>query len=847
MFFIIKPKHCFLAVLTTIILSFSGKAQLVPNFSATPTSGCSPQIINFTDLSTGNPTQWRWDLGNGTISFLQNPSGTYFTPGQYTVKLVILNALGNADSVTKTQYITIFAIPTVAFSATPTSGCIPLPVQFTDLSTSSNSAITEWLWDFGDGNTGNTQSPLHIYSSPGNFNVTLRVTNASGCAKTLTKNNFIQASNGVNADLTNTLPTGCSLPVTINFTNTSTGAGTLSYDWNFGDGGTSAQQNPSHTYTTGGSYTVTLIVVSSTGCADTIIKPNAVVIGFIQAAFNAPPTACEDSPVTFTNTSAPTPSSVLWDFGDASTSTDLSPVKIYSTPGIYTVRLISYLGACADTATSMISILPKPPVSFSAANRTACSPPLTVNFTSPNSPGLTYNWNFGDGGTSTLQNPSHTYTSFGSFNVKLVITNLSGCSDSLILNDYVQIAAPSVTINSLPRSGCAPLSWNFSSTIVSPDPVVSYYWDLGDGTTSTLPNPAHTYPVGVYNITLIVTTAGGCKDTAFIPGGIVVDSKPTANFNANPRDVCAHIDVNFIDLSTGGATQWLWDFGDGGTSTQQNPSHHYEDTGYFNIRLIVWNNSCPDTITFINYVHISPPIAIFTTAFVCASPKTVTFGDNSIGADEWHWDFGDGATSILQNNTHTYASTGTYAIRLVVINHLTGCPDTTWRTVRIVDEVADFNATDTVICRNSSTIFTAIGNTPGTIALYEWDFGDGSTGAGTNITHTYVNAGLYTVKLTITDISGCIDSLVKVQYIRINGPTAYFSIPGGGNCQNSMVIFADSSLNDGIHPIVSWIWDFGDGITNTFSAPPFTHTYNAPGSYNVTLKTIDAVGCTDST
>ena len=147
-----KLRKFFLLFITIVVVHFNSHSQLAADFSATPTSGCSPQIVNFTDLSTGNPTQWRWDLGNGTISFLQNPSSTYFTPGQYTIKLVIQNIAGTADSITKTNYITIYAIPVVNFLATPTSGCIPLPVQFNDLSDPGNSAIINWLWDFGDGN-----------------------------------------------------------------------------------------------------------------------------------------------------------------------------------------------------------------------------------------------------------------------------------------------------------------------------------------------------------------------------------------------------------------------------------------------------------------------------------------------------------------------------------------------------------------------------------------------------------------------------------------------------------------------------------------------------------------------
>ena len=241
-------RQCFLFFISILVFGKNANTQVTANFSATPTSGCSPQFVSFTDLSTGNPTQWRWDLGNGTISFLKNPSTTYLTPGQYSITLVIHDANGNSDSITKTQYINIFAIPVANFSATPLSGCIPLTVQFTDLSIASGSSITAWLWDFGDGNTGSTQNPSHTYTSAGNYNVTLRVTTASGCLKTLTKNNYIQVSNAVTASFTNTLPAGCSLPVTINFTNTSTGSGILSYAWNFGDGGTSNAQNPSHVY-----------------------------------------------------------------------------------------------------------------------------------------------------------------------------------------------------------------------------------------------------------------------------------------------------------------------------------------------------------------------------------------------------------------------------------------------------------------------------------------------------------------------------------------------------------------------------------------------------------------------
>src|SRR5437763_13176359 len=146
-----------LLFLLVICRGFTSQAQLAANFSATPTAGCTPMVVIFSDLSTGNPTSWKWDLGNGTISFLQNPAVTYFTPGTYNVKLIIHNAAGNADSIIKNQYITVYSSPNVNFSGTPTTGCYPLPVQFTDLSLPLSGTITTWEWDFGDGNISGLQ------------------------------------------------------------------------------------------------------------------------------------------------------------------------------------------------------------------------------------------------------------------------------------------------------------------------------------------------------------------------------------------------------------------------------------------------------------------------------------------------------------------------------------------------------------------------------------------------------------------------------------------------------------------------------------------------------------------
>ena len=841
-------KHLVKTGFIMLLLAFManpGKAQLHADFSATPTSGCSPLVVNFSDSSTGNPTQWRWDLGNGTISFLQNPSATYFTPGQYTVKLVIQKA-GGIDSVVKTNYITIYPQPSIEFTASPRSGCFPLPVQFTDQSTTPSGTISQWQWDFGDGTFGNTQNPVHTYTAGGNYNVSLVVTNSHGCFRSMSKNQFVQVAQGVTADFSNNLPNSCVPPVNINFQNLSTGLGTLNYQWNFGDGNTSTQLAPSHVYTTPGSYTVQLIVTNSTGCSDTIIKPNAVTIGNTVTSFTSPDTVCAGVNITFNNTSTPPPASASWTFGDGSTSTSISPVKSYILPGTYQVKLINNFGACVDSTTRNIVISPLPSVNFFTADTLSCNAPYTVRFTS-NCPGaVTYQWLFGDGTTSSDPNPVHTYTTAGNFTVRLICTNIYGCSNNTIKQDYIKIQLPVASISNLPQQGCAPFEWTFSSTVNSIEPITGYFWDFGDGGTSTLANPTHIFGPGTFTIKLIVTTASGCTDTVTVGNGIRTGTKPVAGFSASPRDVCANVTVNFSDLSTGNVDQWHWDFGDGSTSNVQNPNHVYNDTGYFNVQLIVWNNGCPDTLDIQNYIHVKPPIASYTVASNCSERLKRTFTDTSIGADEWNWDFGDGNTSTVQHPVHVYAASGVYTVSLTVGNFSTGCTYTHTSTVRVISESPGFTVTDTVICRNNTVTFTSTGSNPANIGAYQWNFGDGATATGQSVTHTYTVSGLYDITMIMVDWNGCRDTIVKQHFIRVNGPTANFSASPRESCLLNTVTFADSSLSDGVHPITQWIWNYGDGIIDTLTAGPFQHTYVTAGMYTVTLTVSDNNGCTDS-
>jgi gliding motility-associated-like protein len=842
---ILRPLILFAFTLSSLAV----KAQVTAQFNATPTSGCSPLVVRFTDQSIGNPTQWRWDLGNGTISFLQHPAATYFSPGKYTIKLVARNASGE-DSVTKVEYIEVFAKPTIDFTASNTSGCYPLAVNFTDLSNPGSGTITSWLWDFGDGTTSTLQNPSHIYNSARNFNVTLQVRNSSGCVSTLTKTSLIQINTGALAQFTNENPQTCKAPVTINFQNQSTGTGAVTYAWDFGDGATSTLINPSHTYSANGNYTIKLIVTNGNGCADTLIKENAVAVGSVDASFTTPQAMCQGSNIQFTNTSVPVPASVIWYYGDGNTSTQINGSHTYTSAGNYVVKVVANFGACTDSAIRNITILAKPVAAFASSDTADCKAPFTVNFTDESTNATGYTWYFGDGNTSTQQNPSHTYNNTGRFTVKLVVTNANGCSDSVIKTNHIVIARPQATIANVPDSGCIPFSKTFSASLNITDPVTSYMWNFGDGNTSTDASPTHLFSLaGTYNISLVVVTASGCTNTTIVTGGVVTNSKPTVNFSANPLSACAKNPITFTNLSTGGGTRWLWEFGDSTRSVLQNPVHQYQDTGRFDVKLKVWNGGCMDSLLIRDYITINPPIARFNVNITCRKPFERMFIDMSIGAEEWHWDFGDGNTSNVQSPAHTYAAPGSYMVTLRVVNNTFGCDYTTTRQVQIINSRAQFSTPDTTVCKGDNVIFTT-GLNLADINSLNWNFGDGTPSINSDLgstirDHVFTRTGQFTVRLYLNDKNGCADTMIKTRYITVSGPTAKFAPANGGACLNATVIFNDSTT--GTHPIQQWNWQYGDGTSEVLTTPPFMHSYTTAGSYLVKLKVTDTEGCTDST
>jgi len=481
----------------------------VANFSANNTSGCGPLRVIFTDQSTGSPTSWSWDFGNGQLSVQQNPTVTYTQPGTYTVRLIVKNASGIDDEI-KTNYITVFASPTASFTANLTTACAPAAVQFTDHSTSPpGSSITSWQWDFGDGGTSTQPNPTHTYTNTGFYTVTLQVTNSNGCKRIASIGRYIRIVSGVNVDFASLQPTTCQPPFLVNFQDQSSGPGTLSYSWNFGNGTTSTLKNPSTTYNTPGTYSVKLAVVSDLGCSGNTTK-NVVVAGK-TTDFTAPANICVGQTINFQNNSVPAPVSSTWSFSDGTISSQINPVKTFLSGGTFLVKLINNYGNCKDSITKNVTVITSPTVDFSSDDSIACDAPFTVQFTDKSPTASTWHWDFGDGTTSTDQNPSHTYNNLGFYDVTLSITLAGGCSNAITKSQYIKIKPIIVSISNAPAGGCAPFTFSPIPDVQSIDSVVSYSWDLGEpGATYNTKFPTHTYnSTGVYPITLTVTTQSG--------------------------------------------------------------------------------------------------------------------------------------------------------------------------------------------------------------------------------------------------------------------------------------------------------------------------------------------------
>ncbi len=847
-------------VIQLLTLKLNAQA-VVANFSASSTQGCAPLSVNFTDLSTGSPTSWSWNFGNGNTATTQTPSATYLTPGTY---IVTLTASKPGSSNSFSISITVFSKPIANFTSNvTTTTCIGEPVTFTDSSTPGGGILTTWNWDFGDGSNQSTSNGIgtHVYSTAGTYPVSLLVIDNNGCFGSVIYN--ITVLSAPTAAFTATPLHSCAAPLTVTFTNSSSFTGAVSYTWNFGDGATSNLVSPTHTYNSTGSYNVTLVIVQGS-CTDTIVKNNYVVIQNMLADFSVNnDSICLGQSISFTDQSVPLSVSRTWDFGDGITSTLANPLHTYSAAGTYTVSLINATDpfSCFDSEIKVayVTVFSTAVAAFTANNTQSCSAPFTVNFTDNSTNSTTWSWNFGDGTTSLLQNPSNTYNLPGTYTVTLIVSNVNGCSDTLIKTNYIVLSPPIANLIATPRNGCVPLTANFTSaSISSVDPIINYNWNFGNGTVTNTaaPTTSNIYNLpGVYTVTLIITTASGCKDTIVKNNYIKTGTVPTANFSVVDRNVCHGALATFTDLSIN-ADSAYWKFGlppelvEGTFSTPSgatlpfNPvTYLFPDTGSFSVMQIVYYNGCPDTIVLSDTIRIMPPKPLFNYRLNCSNYYMVTLADTSWGATTCDWYFGDGTSLLgqppLTPFTHTYLARGTYTVNMIANNSIVNCKDSITHTFTIAEPIAQFTALPIKGCY---PLPINISNTSQDASSLLWNFGDGTaTSVLVNPpVHTFALPATDTIKLIITDVNGCKDT--TTHQVVVQGPIPLFTADTLTGCTPLLVTFADTSISDST--LVNWVWNFGDGtaIQNTNNAS-ISHTYFTPGLYSVTMTVTDINGC----
>ncbi|MEL6849141.1 MAG: PKD domain-containing protein, partial [Bacteroidota bacterium] len=874
-----NPRQTTFSLLVGLMIFFPARllAQPTANFTADTTQGCSPfsLVVNFQDLSTGGPTSWLWDFGdaNNSTSTLQNPTFVYSDPGCYDVTLTVTNGLGS-DAQTITCFIEILAPPVPGFSIDFSQGCVPFTACFTDTTSSSNGAITSWSWTLSDGSPSSVQNPCFSFSTaPDTISAILTVSDAAGCAATAVFQDIIIIDEPPVLDFTVDINSACNPPLTVNVTNNTVvnGAGASNYKWYYPGGTSSAGVDsaagfnvPPILYNNTGQFDITLVAEAANGCSDTLVQTGLVGIGGVVADFAASDSViCLGESIDFTSLSSGGVSSLEWDFGETPgvDATTPNASYTYQAPGTYSVTLRANNAQCGDTIVRnlFIQVQQSPTAAFDVDRDEDCQPGFPFFFTDQSVGATNWDWSFGDGGVDATQNPNHTYANFGSFPVSLIVTNAFGCQDTAF--DTLAVAPPNVNFNQDIIEGCAPLTVNFTDQTQSIDSIISWTWDFGDAVnaipaTSTDQNPTVDFTApGNYDITLIVVTQGGCTDTLVRTNAVRVGAPPSATFTADKDTLCINEDVTFIAVPGNSNWDYEWDFqyvAPGNFVTQSDTAFTtYPDTGTFDVALVVNDNGCRDTVIVQDIIYVSPPRAQYAVSdtVVCGLPQTITIVDSSLGpADVYNWYLNGNLYSTQQTPPPLTINTpGAYVLTQTILNTLTGCTDTFAAVLSGGDPVADFTVDKNVVCKDEPIEFI-ITSTNFVQQLWYMDWGDPVNNqpfSPASFFYSYPDTGDYSIFLTIVDVFGCRDTVIRDDYIRVNGPYVDFAGDPQGGCLPHPVQFSDSTTFSPGVPGASWAWDFGDGSAIGTAQNP-SHVYNSVGFFDVQLIATDAQGCQDS-
>ena len=535
-------------------------------------------------------------------------------------------------------------------------------------------------------------SRLYTATQTGAYRVALL--NSAGCrdtSRTINVSLYPQPVSGFNINPN----TQCFAGNQFSFTNTTTlSSGTITYLWNFGNGITSTQTNPSYSYPATGTYIVKLVATSGTGCKDSTtrtitVNPSPTATFSINTASQC----VTGNQFGFTNNSSITTGTLTyaWTFGDGNVSTNANPSHSYINAGSYTVKLVVTSGlGCKDSTTRSVTVFAKPTVDFSVNSLAQCvngNSFVFTNNTTITSGTVTYIWRFGDGNGATTTNATHSYLTAGTYIVKLIAVSNNGCSDSTTQTVTVN---PKPTVDFSINNAAQCLSTNqfvFNNLSTITSGVLTNAWNFGNGATSIQTSPTYTYGAsGVYAVKLVTTSAAGCRDS--ITRSVTVHAMPTGTLNTPTTNLLC--EGGTVSLSASGGTLYQWFINGGAIVGATSASYAANQPGTYTVNVISSNGCVAAATGAVTLQLVRKPTVNFTYDKYCAGFPT-QFTDQSNTANSnvvtYSWIFGQGqGTSTQQNPVYTFPTANTYSVSLTVTP--VACPSLATSITKPVSTVA---------------------------------------------------------------------------------------------------------------------------------------------------------------
>ena len=749
-------------------------------------------------------------------------------------------------------------------------------------------------WDFGDGSdaitteypaesTPNSETQSHVYAADGTYTATVTVTDSDGAVTKSTIDVTISNTPPVIESLTGNTEINEGDTASFKAIATDAGDDTLTYTWDFGDGVTGTGVDISHIFTDNGDYTVTLTVADEDGgeTSQTLdVTVNNVAPTFTEV--NGETTIDEGEAVDYSAVATDPGDDELtytWNFGDGTPEvTGADATHTFTNNGAYnaTVTVNDDDGA-ATTSNFSITVNNVAPTLDTAESKTGQegqAVSFEAIFNDPGNDDLTVTWNFGDGGEAiTTEYPAesdvssetqnHIYVSDGIYTATVTVTDSDGAITESTIDVTIDNAAP--VIESLTGDTEINEGDTASFNAIATDPgndELTYTWNFGDGseaitTPDTLTPITHTYTDnGDYTVSLTVTDTSGATDSSTLDVTVnntaPVITDITDDLIINEGDT-ASLNVSATDAGNDVLT-YAWDFGDGSqTLMGENVEHIFVDNGLYEASVTVTDDDGASvtqslTITVNNLAPIIDPWDDETATEGDTVELAASFSDRGIlDTHTIAWDFGDGnTTSDTLTPSHVYTDDGVYEVTLTVTDN-DGASTSSSINVTVNNAAPAITSLtgDTQINEGDRANFSASATDPGSDELsYTWDFGDGETATGTDVTHAFAQNGNYTVIATVTDDDGAFTNST-LEVVVNNVAPVIESLTGDTEVNEGDVANFSAAATDAGNDELTYTWDFGDG-SETVTGRDVAHTFADNGDYTVTLTVTDSDGASTS-